>query len=241
MRTEQEDRLRYLETEVARLRDVLDRAPSVSYTCTPDSAYELTSMTANVRELGGYAPERFLEDVTFWRSVIHADDRERVLRQVQAAVDGPNTYDYRYLDADGATRWVRDTRRLLPASGQAEAHVAGTWLDITAEKEWEDRFARLNADTEGHVSDRTKMLLQEAGEHRRTRATLDQVISSARCRLWKADVEYADGQLQWLADPATSEPGPRALSGSRGGRGVVPRVPESAAPRGRPADDRDRS
>jgi PAS domain S-box-containing protein len=212
MQAEQEDRLRRLELEVARLRDVLDRAPSVSYTCAADPAYDLTSVTTNVRDLSGYPPARFLEDSSFWPSRIHAEDRGRVLYRLKTQQGASCTQVYRYRDAEGAMRWVRDTRRLLAATEEAEEHVAGVWLDITAEKDWEDKFARLNADFEGHVSDRTKMLVQEVGEHRRTRETLGQVIASARCLLWEADVAYLGGELQWRTDLIADESAHRVLS-----------------------------
>ncbi len=212
MRAEQEDKVRHLELEVARLRDALDCAGSVSYTCEADSAYKLTAVTKNVRDLSGYPPERFLEDSSFWPSCIHAEDQARVLRRLRAGDVDPCTQEYRYRDAGGALRWVRDTRRTLPATELAAAHVAGVWLDITAEKEWEERFARLNTDFEGHVSDRTRMVVREAGEHRRTRDALGQVITSARCQLWEAHVAYVDCELQWRANPAADESDRRVVS-----------------------------
>ena len=72
---------------------------------------------------------------------------------------------------------------VVPATGPAEGYIAGSWLDITAERESASDLARLSADLEGHVSDRTEMLLSEIAEHRRTRRALTRVIASARCLL----------------------------------------------------------
>jgi PAS domain S-box-containing protein len=115
------------------------------------------------------------------------------------------TQEYRYWDADGELRWVRDARVLVPSTAAAGDHVAGSWLDITTEMEAASDLARMNADLEGHVSDRTAMLMAEISEHRRTQRALTRVLESARCLLWEAEVEERDGALEWRVDRVASD------------------------------------
>ncbi|HEX7786964.1 MAG TPA: GAF domain-containing protein, partial [Methylomirabilota bacterium] len=69
-----------------------------------------------VQTLFGYAPEQIGHDVSWWHDRIHAEDRERVVRDIRAAVDrGTESWsaEYRYLRADGSYARVFDRGYVL--------------------------------------------------------------------------------------------------------------------------------
>jgi PAS domain S-box-containing protein len=105
------------------------------------------------RAIYGWAPD---EPLTFAKvqTCFHPDDREEVIRRVEAAFDpaGPGEFEVeqRIVRADGAVRWIRVRGRAAfePAAGGGERQAVrclGTYLDITAQKEAERERERVLA------------------------------------------------------------------------------------------------
>lgn len=81
----------------------------------------------------------------FWRSILHPEDKGRVIGGSGAA-RGNHELEYRILAADGSTKWVHDVVRVqLDESGNAISQ-RGVMLDITARKEAEIEKARLQSE-----------------------------------------------------------------------------------------------
>lgn len=93
----------------------------------------------------GYPAHRWLRDPEFWVTIIHPDDRDRVLAAYRAAAQtaGEHALDYRITAADGRVRLLRCIFR--SASVDPEGRLWGVMIDITPlpgaeRREAEDRL-----------------------------------------------------------------------------------------------------
>ena len=87
----------------------------------------------------GYPPDDWA-DSTLWETIIHPDDRERVLagmRQFQETGD-PLSSEYRMLHRSGRVVWVRDESVIVRDERGAALWVQGFWVDVTERKELEE-------------------------------------------------------------------------------------------------------
>lgn len=85
-------------------------------------------------ELYGFSREAFSGDVAVWESCLHPEDRERVMAECKAAIEGGICFDteFRVCLPDGATRHIKaNGMALLGADGTAERMI-GVNEDITA-------------------------------------------------------------------------------------------------------------
>ena len=133
-------------------------------------SWEFTYVSAALERTLGYPAEEFLGSPKFWLSRIHPDDRERVSELTLATLAGrtAESYDYRFIAADGRVVWLRDHSRVLLGDDQEPMCVRGVSVDVTALKE---------AEAAGH---RARTLLEQtlAAERtyeRRYRETLENV------------------------------------------------------------------
>lgn len=89
-----------------------------------------------VEELLGYPREAWLGRPSFWREILHPDDRERVLRASERAdrTGEPRSAEYRLLAKDGRTVWVRDEAVLFRDEATGASFWHGVLLDVTRQK-----------------------------------------------------------------------------------------------------------
>jgi PAS domain S-box-containing protein len=95
-------------------------------------------------QLIGYSHEDTVFNSTFFRSIIHPDDRDRVCKLVEEYLQGLRTssfVEYRILTRDNRVRWVEERSKIIyyDESG-APTHAVGTVIDISARKEIENRL-----------------------------------------------------------------------------------------------------
>ena len=104
-----------------------------------------TFVSRRAESLLGFPQEQWTRDPAFWAEHLHPDDRKRVAahHRNEAAPDGNSSREYRMIAADGRTVWVRDYVNTAP-DGDATAPLRGILIDITAQKEAEDKLAGLN-------------------------------------------------------------------------------------------------
>ncbi len=139
-----------------RMDFLLRATPAVIFSARAYGDYGPTFISENLRAVLGYEPEEFLSDPAFWTSLIHPDERERVLAGL-AVLNTQNTHvsEARYRHKDGSWRWMRSEMALIrDASGQPHERV-GYWIDITKRKGAEEKLAELAAELEVKVASRT--------------------------------------------------------------------------------------
>lgn len=115
-----------------RLDFLLSSTSAIIFSLRAGGDFAQSFMSANVRDVLGYAPEDFLRDPGFFASKIHPDDRERVLGGLAVSVE-QNTHadEYRFRHQDGSWRWMRGVTRLMPIVSGAPEELVGYWIDIT--------------------------------------------------------------------------------------------------------------
>ena len=81
----------------------------------------------------GHAPAT----VDAWLADIHDDDRARVIEAWKAAFAGTGDYrmQYRFQGADGVTRWIASSARVLRSADGKPSMVIGTAREVTADIE----------------------------------------------------------------------------------------------------------
>ncbi|HAJ64793.1 MAG TPA: hypothetical protein DCP31_40765, partial [Cyanobacteria bacterium UBA8543] len=121
-----------------RLEDLLSSNPSIIYSCKTDEPYGITFISENVTAIFGYEPQELIEDESFWISHIHPDDKIRICAELPQLFEvGHYSCEYRFLDKDGAYRWVLDAVNLVRDEEGNPIECVGSRLDITQRKQAE--------------------------------------------------------------------------------------------------------
>lgn len=115
-------------------------------------------LSPHVETLSGYPLEKFVNDWSFWASVlIHPDDRAQAATQAAALTRAQNSeVEYRLIQANGSIIWVRDSARVHYVD--QEKIIYGVVSDITERKRAEEEIQKLNEGLERRVADRTREL-----------------------------------------------------------------------------------
>jgi PAS domain S-box-containing protein len=134
-----EERLLAAET---RYRSLVEHMPVVAYlvdhVADPPERY----VAPGVTELTGYSQGEWISDPHLWSSILHPDDRRRVLDAWDVATnDGaPFRGEYRLIARDGHVVWVLDDARPVERGDQSGSFVwQGVLVDVTARMEAEQR------------------------------------------------------------------------------------------------------
>nr|MBA3389725.1 PAS domain-containing protein [Rubrobacter sp.] len=113
-RKETEDKLEKTEK---RYRSLVEQAPMVTFTYTrePDGGTHISYVSPQVEALLGYFSESFEDDPEFWMSLLHPEDRERVLAENDHTDATGETFEmeYRMVRSDGRVVWVREETVLI--------------------------------------------------------------------------------------------------------------------------------
>jgi diguanylate cyclase (GGDEF)-like protein/PAS domain S-box-containing protein len=134
-----------------------------------------------VQTLFGYPPDQVRLDPQWWRERIHVDDRERVLRSMEAALLDGGTWaaEYRFRRADGTWASVLDRGQVLRDESGEVSRFIGSMMDISEQKMAQEALRAANEKLRAWVSEleqrnREMSLLGEMGELLQTCTTLDE-------------------------------------------------------------------
>ena len=93
----------------------------------------------------GYEPRELMEDQVRFKDIVHPDDRERLLAEINKYVDDDveeYTQYYRALTKTGEIRWVEDQTSIVRDAEGNKIHNQGILIDITERKLAEDKVKR---------------------------------------------------------------------------------------------------
>ena len=127
---------------------LLSNLPGMAYRCRNDPQWTMLFVSQGCRELTGYEPEELVNNaVVSYAELIHPDDRDRVWREVQEALEKavPFRLIYRLHTASGERKWVWEQGRGVFSRGGMLMHLEGFITDIT-ERVWAERVTRLQRD-----------------------------------------------------------------------------------------------
>jgi PAS domain S-box-containing protein len=98
-----------LDRAEARYRALLDGLPLVTWLTDPGDRSSSLYVSPTISGLTGYSPSEWMEQPGLFEKLLHPEDRERVLAELESAANGvPVRTDYRLLARDGRAVWVRD-------------------------------------------------------------------------------------------------------------------------------------
>jgi PAS domain S-box-containing protein len=136
------------ETEV-RYRAMVEQMPAITYTQVDDPTTETgfrdLYVSPQTRELLGVEPEAWLADPNCWVTMIHDEDRDRVLAEIRDTQTGRFRSEYRMVARDGAVRWFRDEAIFIEDPANGVAFWQGLMLDISEAKRAEGHHAETEA------------------------------------------------------------------------------------------------
>ncbi len=97
-------------------------------------------------EMTGYRPQDITPNLDFFKSVVHLDDLEQVMQDVQDNLEGKTQVcdsEYRMVTATGQIRWITGRSQVVERDAKgAPLRMAGTITDITERKETETSLRR---------------------------------------------------------------------------------------------------
>lgn len=93
-------------------------------------------------KLLGHSPRKWIHDSEFWKSIIHADDRNSVLEVIAQSIRQKEDYqiEYRVITADRRTLLVRDSATLIMQGDSVR--LSGVMTDITDSKRARDELIK---------------------------------------------------------------------------------------------------
>ena len=131
-RVEAEERLKEAEE---RYRTLVERGPAMSYIHhqVPGGLSGAIYVSPQVETVLGYTPEEYTADPEFWKSIVHPDDRERVLADDErtGATGEPFDLDFRMITKDGRVVWLRESGMLVRTGYDGKQIWQGIMLDIS--------------------------------------------------------------------------------------------------------------
>ena len=131
------------------LRSLLNNIPGLVYRGMPDGS--LSFVGAEVHRITGYSSWEMLADPKKWRTMVHPEDIQTVLRSFREAARRRERIfrvECRIVRKDGRVRWVSDRRQLTYDEAGRLLYVDGFCQDITERKRAEEERRRLAAAVE---------------------------------------------------------------------------------------------
>lgn len=120
----------------ARLSHIFSSVPVVLYEAEVIEPFGRTWVSDNIEGLSGFPSGRFIEDLGFWASRLHPDDREPVLRTFASLGDHERlSSEYRWQHADGRYRWFLDQVVIQRDTNGRPTAILGTRQDMTEQRE----------------------------------------------------------------------------------------------------------
>jgi diguanylate cyclase (GGDEF)-like protein/PAS domain S-box-containing protein len=133
---EADERLRQAE---GRYRTLVERLPLVSYVEGLDEQSAMY-ISPQIAELAGHTAEEWVADPSFFASVLHPDDRDRVLAGFAAmhASGEQHECEYRLIARDGRAVWIHDAAVVVRNDAGVPLYAQGYMIDISERKRNEE-------------------------------------------------------------------------------------------------------
>jgi PAS domain S-box-containing protein len=125
-------------------RELVEGIPAMLYLDYPDEYSTNFYTSPQAEALLGYTQEEWGSDQELWLRIIHPDDVEAVRAENERSNAAGDRFhaEYRVRATDGRLVWIRDDALLVRDREGAPAYWRGIMLDVTAEKEAEEKLRR---------------------------------------------------------------------------------------------------
>jgi PAS domain S-box-containing protein len=122
---------------------VIENSPAVVFRWQAAAGWPVELVSDNVTQFG-YTPEELLSGETPFTSMVHPDDREQIVHEVEEySVSGVGHFqqEYRIVTPDGDIHWVDDRTTVERDADGNITHYQGIVIDITERKRAETELA----------------------------------------------------------------------------------------------------
>ena len=125
-----------------RYRTLVEQLPLAVYIDRVDADSSNVYTSPQIETMLGFTVEEWVADPSLFVSLLHPDDRDRVLAaHERTQVTGePLHAEYRLYARDGRAVWVHDEARIIDDPDSGEPVLQGYLLDITARREAEEQL-----------------------------------------------------------------------------------------------------
>ena len=167
-------------------RDLTDSLPLVTWVYAVGDRNDTRLVSAQIESTLGYAPDQW--DGELLKSILHPDDRNRVLEEIALAMESGSPFDteYRVRTRTGEVVWLREHARTISRRDGRPLFGESFLVDIGERKRAEDECDRLLGAERAAISD-------TAGKQRR----LD-LLSDVANAATSPDSEAAIGRIAEL-------------------------------------------
>ena len=168
----------------ARHRALLDGLPLVTWLTDPGDRSSSLYVSPSIGDLTGYSPAEWTEEPGLFVKLLHPEDREQVLAELEDVANGtPVRMDYRLLARDGRAVWVRDETATVRDDAGEPLYTQTFLRDLGELRRSEDERERLEVAERAaaeEVAERQSRLdlIRRAGEE--LTSTLDQQAALSR-------------------------------------------------------------
>jgi PAS domain S-box-containing protein len=134
-------RIEELETAEARHHALLEGLPLVTWLTAPGDRGETLYISPAIAEVTGYSPSEWAEQPDLYLRLLHPDDRDRVVPELERADTGApvRSLEYRLLARDGRAVWVREDSATVRDSKGEPLYVQTFLRDVGELKRGDDR------------------------------------------------------------------------------------------------------
>ena len=161
-----------IEASSEKFRHLLEATSVVSWELELASM-RFTYMGPQLEKLLGYSPASW-PDFETWKAHVHPDDREEAVNfciyKTEQGKD--HELEYRFIASNGEPVWIRDIVTVVYHQGKV-TRLCGIFVDISRQKEMEQRDEELHLRLEQRVQERTRDLNREMTEHQATSRELE--------------------------------------------------------------------
>lgn len=127
-----------------RYRELVERVPAVVYSAELGAEGSWRYVSPRVEAWLGFPATDWTDNPGFWLSRVHPEDRELVSATDEETGAGdpgrPTVLEYRILDREGRSHWVRDEATVIMPSDATIAHWSGFLVDITDRRALEEQL-----------------------------------------------------------------------------------------------------
>lgn len=176
------------------LANVINNIPGIAYRCAPDNPWNMYFLSNEIENLTGYAAADFLNpQKREFGSIVHPDDRDKV---IAAVLDEKNTrfqIAYRLIRADGSEVWVEDRGQRVSDETNTPLWIDGVMIDITERKKIEEEMLAAKDKAEAANEAKSRFLANMSHELRTPLHGTIGISSVLRqTNLTQEQAEYAD-------------------------------------------------
>ncbi|WP_235856320.1 ATP-binding protein [Methanolobus halotolerans] len=126
-------------TSMKEIKKIIDSSPVIVFKSGFTSEWPFELVSDGIKNIG-YSPEEVVSGHVWYGEIVHPDDRENVLNELNSKIEeGVNglQQEYRILTGSGEVRWV-DERNLIKRDSKGDiVYLQGIIFDITESKDAE--------------------------------------------------------------------------------------------------------